>query len=347
MPIVQHEALRTLGSDLLVAAGVPPEDADIVANHLAASNLVGHDSHGVRFLPNYINQWREHYVRWEERSVEKDTPAFAIIDGKGGNGIVAVTRLTELAVKKARYCGFGFVGLRNVSHIGRLGDYPPRITAEGMIGMVWMNGGSMFLAPFGSAERRLRPEPIAIGIPRKDGSPFVLDMTMSTVAGGKIAEKLVHDEPLPDGWVIDRNGEYVNDAAKYENVDDNAILPLGGLQFGHKGYGLAMMIEMIVGPLTGAGCTDGDGGGGGIAIMALDVAQFTDMENHFQEVEKLAAWVKSARPLPGVERIYAPGEMEEENRKKHLAEGIDVAGPTWQQLVELGNELGVKMPAVN
>ena len=81
--------------------------------------------------------------------------------------------------------------------------------------------------------------------------------------------------------------------------------------------------------------------------MALDIEQFTDMESHCQEVEKLADWVKSARPLPGVERIYAPGEIEEENRKKHLSEGIDVAGPTWQQLVELGNELGVKMPAVN
>ena len=346
MPVVDYEVLRALSADVLRAAGMPEDDAEIVAEHVATSNLVGHDSHGVRWLRRYVGECQQGYVGWEERVVDKETPAFAIIDGKGGNGIATMTRLTGLAVEKARYSGFGFVGLRNVTHIGRLGDYPPRIAAEGMVGMVWMNGGGLFLAPFGSADRRLRPEPIAFAVPRRDGPPFMLDVCMSVVAGGKIEEKIVRDEPVPDGWLIGQDGNYVNDGELYRDDEDHAVLPLGGLQFGHKGYGLAMMIEMIVGPLTRAGCTQDGPGGGGIMILAIDIAQFNDLDTHYREVEALVDWVHSARPLPGVKRIYAPGEIEEESRQRRLTEGIEIPEPTWQDIAGVAAELGVATPAV-
>ena len=280
----------------------------------------------------------------EERVVDKDAPAFAIVDGRGANGIAAVTRLTGMAVEKARHSGFGFVGLRNVTHIGRLGDYPPRIAAEGMVGMVWMNGGGLFLAPFGSADRRLRPEPIAFAVPRRDGPPFMLDICMSVVAGGKIEEKNVRDEPIPDGWLIDHDGNYVNDGTLYGDPEEFAVLPLGGLQFGHKGHGLAMMVEMIVGPLTRAGCTQEGPGGDGIMILAIDIAQFNDLETHYREVEALVEWVHSARPLPGVKRVYAPGEIEEEIRQQRLREGIEVPESTWRDIAAMAGELSVAMP---
>ncbi len=344
MPVVQYEDLRTLSLDLLLAAKVPEDDAAIVAEHLATSHLVGHDSHGVSFLPRYIKMWRASYVGWEQRIMEKETPALAIIDGKGSNGIAAVTRLSELAVEKARYSGFGFVGLRNVSHIGRLGDYPPRIAAREMIGMVWMNGGGCLLAPFGSADRRLRPEPMAYAIPRREGPPFMLDICMSVVAGGKVEQKTVRKEQIPDGWLIGHDGNYVNEGTLYGDPENNAVMPLGGLQFGHKGYGLAMILEMIVGPLTRAGCTKDGPGGGGIMILAIDIAQFNDLETHYREVESLVDWVRSARPLPGVDKIYAPGEKEEETRQQRLQEGIELPQPTWKELSTVAVELGVSMP---
>ncbi len=278
--------------------------------------------------------------------MEKETPALAIVDGKGGNGIATVTRLTDLAVEKARFSGFGLVGLRNVSHVGRLGDYPPCIAAREMIGIVWMNGGGCLLAPFGSADRRLRPEPMAYAIPRRDGPPFMLDICMSVVAGGKIEQKTVRNEPIPDGWLIDHDGNYVNEGTLYGDPESNAVMPLGGLQFGHKGYGLAMMVEMIVGSITRAGCTKDGPGGGGIMILAIDIAQFNDLETHYREVEALVDWVHSSRPLPGFEKIYAPGEKEEETRQRRLKDGIEVPDQTWKELSATAKDLGATMPHV-
>ncbi|MBI4551181.1 MAG: Ldh family oxidoreductase [Candidatus Latescibacteria bacterium] len=347
MPVVQYEVLRELSFNVFNATGIPAGDARILADHLATSNLVGHDSHGVWFLPRYVGGLKQRYIRWEDREVLRENASFILIDGRSANGIVAVTRALDLAVEKARAATFGMVGLRNVTHIGRLGDFPPRIAQHGLIGMVWMNGGGLFLAPYGSADRRLRPEPIAFAVPRRNGPPFMLDMTLSVVAGGKIEQKLVRNQPIPEGWLIDHDGKSVTDGSRYRNPDDVGVLPLGGLQFGHKGHGLAMMIEMIVGPLCLAGCTKTNGvGGGGIMILAIDIEDFTDLETYTNEVEGLVEWVGSARPLPGFKKVYAPGEIEEEVRQRRLRDGIDIPEPTWAEISAVAAELGVPMPAV-
>ena len=346
MPVVQHDVLRQLAFDIFGATGIPEEDARIVGEHLVNSHLAGHDSHGTWFMPGYARSMKNNYVRWEDHEVLREGPAFKVIDGKGANGIVSVTRALDLAVEKARENTFGFVGLRRVSHIGRLGDYPPRMAQQGMLGMVWLNGGGLFLAPFGSADRRLRPEPIAFAAPRRQGPPFMLDMTMTVVAGGKIEQKIIRQEPLPEGWVVDQEGQYVTDSSAYRNADENGVLPLGGLQFGHKGFGLAMMVEMLVGPLSHAGCTKEEGGGGGVMVLAIDIEAFTDLNTYVGEVEALRDWVCSARPLPGVDKIYAPGEIEEETRQRRLVEGIDIPAPTWEEIGKVAAELGVEMPQV-
>ncbi len=347
MPIVREDVLRALAFDVFAATGIPEADARIVADHLVDSHLAGHDSHGTWFLPSYARSMKKGYVPWEDRQIVRENPSLVIIDGKGGNGIVAVTRAVDLAVEKARTSTFGFVGLNSVSHIGRLGDYPPRIAAQGMLGLVWLNGGGLFLAPYGSADRRLRPEPIAFSAPRKNGAPFMLDMTMTVVAGGKIEQKIIRGEPLPEGWVINQQGEPVTDAEEYRDPS-TGVLPLGGMQFGHKGHGLAMMVEMLVGPLSHAGCTKQDGkDGGGVMVLAIDIEAFTDLDTYTDEVEALAEWVCSARPLPGFKKIYAPGEIEEETRAERLATGIDLPQSVWDGIGEVAAEMGVAVPALD
>lgn len=346
MPVVQHDVLLQLSFDIFSATGIPADDARIVAEHLVNSHLAGHDSHGTWFMPSYARSMKNNYTRWEDHEILRQGPAFKVIDGNGCNGIVAVTRAVDLAMEKAKQSTFGFVGLRNVSHIGRLGDYPPRIAAKGMLGMVWLNGGGLFMTPFGSADRRLRPEPIAFAAPRRDKPPFMLDMTMTVVAGGKIEQKIIRQEPLPEGWVVDQEGQYVTDSNAYRNAEENGVLPLGGLQFGHKGFGLAMMVEMMVGPLTQAGCTKEGGGGGGVMVMAIDIGAFTELDTYVEEVEGLRDWVCSARPLPGVDKIYAPGEIEEETRQQRQAEGIEIPAPTWEEIGKVAAEMGVEMPQI-
>ncbi len=347
MPVVREEVLRTLAFDVFAATGIPSDDARIVADHLVNSHLAGHDSHGTWFLPNYARAMKKGYVPWEDREIVRQNPSLTILDGKGGNGIVAVTRAVDLAVEKARSSTFGFVGLNSVSHIGRLGDYPPRIAEQGMLGLVWLNGGGLFMAPYGSADRRLRPEPIAFSAPRKEGPPFMLDMTMTVVAGGKIEQKIIRGEPLPEGWVIDQQGEPVTDSQQYRDTR-TGVLPLGGMQFGHKGHGLAMMVEMLVGPLSHAGCTKQDGkGGNGVMVLAIDIEAFTDLDTYTDEVEALAEWVCSARPLPGFKKVYAPGEIEQEIRATRLVDGIDLPQPVWEAIGEVAGEMGVAMPSID
>ncbi len=346
MPVVPFDKLNSLSRAIFEATGIPVEDAHILADHLTTSNLLGHDSHGVWFMPRYVPSLQENYTPWEDHIVVADRPGFAQIDGNGANGIVAVTKALALAVEKARSSTIGMVALRNVSHIGRLGDFPPRIAEQGMIGMVGLNGGGEFVAPYGSADRRLRPEPIAFAVPREKGPPLMLDMTLSVVAGGKVEQKIERGEPMPDGWLIDQQGRYVNDGSRYHAEPDQvAVLPLGGLQFGHKGHGLAMMIEMIIGPLSNAGCTGGKGGGG-ILIAALDIGAFMDPADYTAEIEAHVAYVGSAKPLPGFDRVYAPGEIEEDVRQQRLAEGIYIPDKTWNTISETAAGLGVDMPVI-
>ena len=346
MPTVSEPVLRRFAHNITAASGIPADDASIIADHYIDSHLSGHDSHGVFFLARFAPQMKSNYVRWEQREVVRDNPCMTIIDGKGANGIIAQTKSVEIAVDKARQATFGCVCLRNCGHIGRLGAFPPQIATQGMIGMVWHNGGGLFMPPHGSADRRLRPEPIAFSAPRKDGSPFMLDMTMTTVAGGKIEQKIARGETLPSGWLIDHEGDAVTDPSRFRDEDDTAVPPLGEAQFGHKGFGLAMMVEMMVGPLSGAGCTSADGGGGGVMVLAIDIASFTDLETYENEVESLASWVCSARPLPGVKKVYCPGEIEEETRQRRLLEGIDVPDALWSELIQVAEQLGVAAPSL-
>ncbi len=352
MPVVQHHVLRGLSFDIFKAAGIPDEDSQLISDHLVDGDLYGHESHGVWRVARYVESAAEGYVPWDEHEVVRENRAMAVIDGRGANGVVALTNVAEIAVRKAGSSTIAAVGVHGLSHVGRLGDYPRRIAEEGMVGIVWSNVGGVFVAPFGSADRRLGPNPIAFAVPRRHGPPFVLDMSLSVVAGTRARQKIERNEPVPEGWLIDQQGNYATDARQYEDPDVG-VLPLGGLQFGHKGHGLSMMIEMIVGPLSLAGCTTGMGpaqglgagkNGGGVLVLAIDIAQFTDLETYKDQIEAMASWVNSANPLPGVDRLYAPGERGDESYRRTLREGVNVPEATWDKLSAVASELGVDMP---
>ncbi len=346
MPNISHDVLRDVAFRIYRATGLPEEDARIISDHQVDSNLCGHDSHGVWLVPRYVGSMKDGaYVGWEAHEVIRENATLAIIDGHGANGIVAMNRVVDLVVEKARASTFGTVALRDVTHIARLGHYTPLVAEQGMVAMLWTNVGGMFMGPFGSADRRLRPSPLSFAVPRRNGPPFMLDMSLSVVAGGKIRQMVANDKPLPDGWLIDQKGEYLSDGHRYDDLD-TAILPLGDMQFGHKGYGLNMMMEMIVGPLSLAGCTQGEreaDGGGGVMLMAIDIESFTDLDTYTGQTEGLGDWVHSARPLPGFERVYAPGEIEEETRQRRLEEGIDIPDVYWADIGRVAGELGVAM----
>jgi len=336
MPIVSHTTLRELICQIYEKSGAPPDEAKIVADHLVDASLSGHDSHGVM---------RARWYTWGDAKYEvvKETPVTSIIDARGGVGIVTALRAMELAIEKARHHTFGAVGVYGSSHKGRIGDFPPRAAKEGMVGIALLNGGGRLMPPFGGTERRLPPNPISVSFPRKNGEPIMLDITMSVVAGGKIDVKRVRNEEIPEGWLIDNEGKPVFDPNR---MGEAAILPLGGFQFGHKGFGLGFIVDVLAGGLTWAGCSrqSPTRGANGFLAIAIKIEDFIDLEEFEQEVEYLVEWVKSSKKLPGVEEIYVPGEVEQLHRAKRLKEGIPVEEPTWNEIVKRAQELGVPVP---
>jgi uncharacterized oxidoreductase len=348
MPIVSHTTLRELGYDIFRKAGLPPDQARVVTDHLVESNLMGHDSHGVLHIPGYIRAMLNGDIKpVGSYKVVRETPVSLVIDADRNFGIALAYQAMQMAVERAREHTLGVVAVHRASHIGRLGAFPPLAAGQDCIGILMLNGGGRFTAPFGGTARRLPPNPISISVPTLAGPPMMLDMTTSRAAGGKVLVYHARHQPVPDDWLINIDGTPVIDPARFV-AGEVAMLPLGGLDAGHKGYGLAMMIDAIAGGLSWAGCSAGQPtrGGSGFLCLALKIESFIDPDEYKKEIQTLIDWVKSSPTMPGVDRIYYPGEIEYETLKKREAEGIFVEDSTWAKLVEIANELNVPPPEI-
>ena len=347
MPIINHADLRTLQRALYSAAGFPEDQAHIVADHLVDANLYGHDSHGVIRTPRYIRSIRSGGIKPVGKlKIVRETPVSAVIDAEHTIGIVVAHKAMQMATDRALEHPIGAVAVPQSSHIGRLGDYPPKAAERNCIGLLMLNGGGRFTAPFGGTGRRLPPNPIAFSAPTPNGPPLMLDMTTSMSAGGKVDVYRARGQQTPEGWLVDEEGNDVTDPNRFKS-GEVAMLPLGGPQ-GHKGYGLGMMIDAIAGGLSWAGCsaqTPTRGGSGYIAI-AIKIDSFIDLDDYLNEIGILCDWIKSSPKQPGVDKIYLPGEIEHDTRAKREAEGIFIEDETWNNTVETANDLGVSIPEV-
>lgn len=347
MPVVAHDTLREFGYAIFQAAGVPEDQAHILTDHLVEANLMGHDSHGVIHIPGYVRQLQGGTMfPVGNHQIVRETPASLVIAANRSIGIVLAYQAMQMAVERAKQHTFGGVAVHQATHIGRLGAFPPLAAAEDCIGIIILNGGGPFAAPFGGTARRLPPNPIAISVPTPSGPAMMLDMTTSMVAGGKVMVAKARNQPVPEGWLIDEEGKPVTDPTPFVERKI-AMLPLGG-PVGHKGYGLAMMIDAIAGGLSWAGCSaeQPTRGGSGFFAMAIKIESFIDVDEYKQEVQKLIDWVKSSPKIPGVDRIYFPGEIELEKQRQREAEGIFVEDSTWNNLLALAGELQVPEPGV-
>ena len=346
MPTISHDSLRKYGAAIFTAAGFPADQGQDVTNHLVDSNLVGHDSHGVIRLPGYITAVREGTMKpVGPLNIVRESPASVVIDAQRMQGIVLAKKAMEMAVDRAKQHTFGAVAVHQSTHIGRLGAFPPIAAEQDCIGLLLLNGGGPFTAPFGGTGRRLPPNPLAFSAPRAAGAPLMLDMTTSMVAGGKVDVQRARGLPVPDDWLIDEEGNAVLDPNVFMDRKA-AMLPVGG-SVGHKGYGLGMMVDAIAGGLSWAGCSADPPtrGASGWLALAIKIESFIDPDEYKREVQKLVEWVWSSPKLPGVKRIYYPGEIEEERRQHRLEHGIPIEESTWARIVESGNAVGVSAPA--
>ena len=322
---VKPEQLKRVATEILKGFKAPDEQADLVAESLVRADMRGIDTHGVHFLTLLASRVEAGMIRIPTHlKVVKDDGATALIDGGDGLGQVAAHRAMEMSIEKARKFGMGSVAVRNTNHIGILAFYALGIAKQGMAGMVMCNGAASMPA-WGGAEPFFGTNPLSIAVPNSEGEPVVLDMSSSLVARGKIrrAERL--KEPIPLGWALDQNGEPTTDPSE---AMKGTLVPIGG----PKGYGLALMVDVLAGLLSGSqfgpnvktfhqplGPT-----GVGVFILAIDIGRFMPIDQFKGAMQSYGDSIRKSRKTKGVSRIYLPGEIELEKEKKSLENGIEL-----------------------
>lgn len=343
MQKIAADRLRDIGRALFVAAGAPEDEAATVMRHLIDASLAGHDSHGVRSLLTYIDRIKKKHIvpgaKWE---IVQETPTSTVVDGHWGFGYVVTEAVTKLTIEKARKSGVAAATVRHQSHIGRLGGYTTMAAEAGMIGLITADSGRgpKAVVPFGGAEPRLGTNPISIAVPSNLDGPFFLDMATSAVAAGKISVALARGEQIPAGWIIDNEGNQTTDPAKFRG--SGWLLPLGGTE-GHKGYGLAAMVEVLCGLLTGLGFGVSPTGvhNDGCFLAVFNVAAFRPLADFKQEVADFARYLKDTKPAKGSAGVFYPGELEHLTAIERRRDGIAVEAKTWNRMVDLAGEYGI------
>ncbi len=339
MPTFSHTYLHEVACHIYEGIGAPPDEAKIVADHLISANLVGHDSHGIIQTIAYVDRIKKGHMKpGANIDVIAETPTTARINGNWGFGYVVTTKAVEMAIEKAKKNNVAAISIFQQGHIGRLSSYTCALAKEGMIGQITADSGRTAkpVAPFGGREGRLGTNPISIAIPSNKEGPVFIDMATSTVANGKINVAKNRGERVPEGWLLDSEGKPTTDPANFA-----AMTPLGGEQ-GHKGYGLAFMIEVFAGLLTGIGYGVDPAGwhNDGCLLLALNVEAFRPLDEFKAELDDMICEIKSAPPLPGFEEVLYPGEPEWRTTQKRSKEGIFIEDRTWAALQGLMKELG-------
>ncbi len=343
MPKLKAERIREIGEALLVASGAPAEEAATVMRHCVDANLAGHDSHGIIMIPSYIERVKAgHIVPGAPWQIVQESPTTTVVDGNWGFGYVANERAMKYTIEKARTANVAACTVFRQGHIGRLASYPLMAVEAGMIGLITADSGRSpkHVAPFGGAEPRLGTNPISIAVPSDLDGPLFLDMATSAVAAGKISLAVARGQPIPEGWIIDRDGKPTTDPTQHRK--GGALLPLGGTE-GYKGYGLAVMVEILCGLLTGLGYGVEPSGrhNDGCFMAVFKVEAFRPLAQFKREVSEFAAYLKATKPAQGFERVYYPGEIEHEKERDRRANGVEVEDATMARLADLARGYGI------
>lgn len=349
MPRLAAADLKRLGRDFFVAVGVPEDHARLVADHLTEAGLDGHDSHGPLRLPQYVGMVRDGTVDpHAELRLLQETPYSARVSGGWNFGPVTATEAVQLAVDKATRGALAVVCVRDCNHIARLGSFAAVGPAAGQVVLMAANGhgGDLAVAPHGGAARRLPTNPLCAALPSGRQWPLVLDMTTSAVSGGALRLLRNLGAAVAPGRIIDAEGQPTTDVEDYYGPPPGAMLPLGAPLTGHKGFGLAVAVDILAGALSGAGCSkaDPERSGNALFIAALNIEAFTGLEDFRREADAFVGRLQDTPPAPGSDGVELPGERAFRTRGQRLQAGVPVDDSAWGQIGSLAVELGVALP---
>jgi LDH2 family malate/lactate/ureidoglycolate dehydrogenase len=345
VPSVNHEKLARFVSAAFVKLGVPQEDAEIAANVLVQADLRGVDTHGVIRFNSH--SW---YVKWlrdgtmtarPNLQIVRESQSTALLDGDRGIGMVIGHRAMELAIRKARESGVGIVAVRNSRHYGMSAYYSMMALPHDMIGIAMTNASRQVVPTFGR-EARFGTNPMCFAVPALEERPFVLDMATTTAAAGKLELAARQGKSIPHGWALNERAHATDDPKTAQQA--RRLLPLGGSREGgsHKGYGLAIVVEILCGVLSGTlTALNADQDPRGHFFAAIRVDQFRAVEEFKRDMDRLIRELKSTPPIEGQTRVYAAGEIEFETAEERTERGIPLLPSVLEGLREVGTQLGV------
>jgi L-2-hydroxycarboxylate dehydrogenase (NAD+) len=343
--LVDHHKLTRFVAAAFEKLGVPPQDAAIAANVLVLADLRGVDTHGViRFNPG---SWYVKWLRDGEMSpapkihIVSDAGSSALLDGDRGIGMVIGHRAMEIAIEKAMVSGVGMVGVCNSRHFGMSAYYAMQALPHDMIGIAMTNAGRQVVPTFGS-EARFGTNPICFAAPAQKELPFVIDMATTTAAAGKLEVAARRGASIPLGWALDEKAPPTTDPRIAQKA--RLLLPLGGSREGgsHKGYGLAILVEILCGVLTGTvTALNQNQDPRGHFFAAIKIDAFRPVNEFKSDMDRLINELKSTPPIEGQDRVYVAGEIEFETAKRRAKEGIPLLGSVIKGLRDVGQQLDI------
>ncbi|NIM71683.1 MAG: malate/lactate/ureidoglycolate dehydrogenase [Gammaproteobacteria bacterium] len=338
--------LRGIVAEILRHGGSESSEADLVSRHLVDANLAGHDSHGVGMVPKYIEDLQADLVRPNTRAaIVKDDGALLIFDGGRGYGRPVAQEAMAAGLVRCAQTGIVLLALRRSHHLGRIGAYGEQSIAAGLVSIHFVNVTDHLplVAPFGGRDARFSTNPICIAVPGTHSTePLLLDMATSRIAFGKVKVAYNAGRQVPGGSLIDANGEPTDDPGAMFTEPRGALLPVGE----HKGYGLALMCELLGGLLTGGGTMQPDNPRlGGILnhmlTVIIDPDRLVDRTWLAAELDAMIAFVKSSRPSSSDGSVLVAGDPERLMRDRRQREGIPINGTTWSEIVDAAAKVGI------
>ncbi len=334
---VPVDRLRAFGELVYVQAGLSPEDAAMAAAVQLTADLRGVDTHGLQRLPWYVERLAsgENNPRPRPR-ILKESPSSLTVDADNGLGQLVCARVMELTIDKARTTGLAVATIKNSNDWGCGAYYPMLAAAAGFVAFCTTTSVPA-LAPFGGRSRLLGNNPMAFAVPRRDAPPIVLDMALTPVALGKVMRARAEGRQIPTEWgFLDRDGRPTTDPG----TALGGMIPAIGA---YKGTGLSIMMNVLAGILAGGAHTAAvDLGKRGQFFLVVAPALFGDEKGFLDEVESMVAQIKASEPLPGVDEIYLPGEIEQRRYDKCVRRGVIPYPPSViDALTQLGESVGI------
>ena len=343
-PRISAAPLAAFIARAFAAAGLPADDAQILAGLMVEADLRGSDTHGVIRLPLYVRRIRAGGINTKpDIRVVSDRPSAALIDGDNGMGHLVMRRAAHLAIDKAKKTGIGWVGARMSNHAGPAALYVTMPLRHDMIGLYFAVGSSNHLPPWGGSESLLGTNPMAVAVPAGDEPPIVLDMAPTVAAYGKVRLKAQRGEQMPVGWMIDRDGKPLTDPKR---ADEGHLLPIGD----YKGSGLSLIIGILGGLLNRAAMgrevidfvkETGKPTNTGQAVAAIAIETFMPAAEFKRTVDQVVRDIRDSRRLPGVERIWLPGEQSHAKLLDRRAHGVPMPKALRESLDAVARDLGV------